>query len=244
MSFIVGVDLGQAQDYTAIAVVESLPSVTPLGKVENTYHLRYLERPELGTLYPAIVQRVIALLGTSPLSVLDPLVVDQTGVGRAVVDMFADAGVRPRALTITGGNAVTRESIWQVGVPKRELVGTLVALYQTGRLKTAEGLLLAPVLTKELVNFKLKVNLETGHDSYEAWRESNHDDLVLAVAMSCWWGENMRDPGQPVAGGHRPTFASPYSGGTPGRLGGMRSRDGQTVTYQGQVRRIPPELRR
>ncbi len=32
MSFIVGVDLGQAQDYTAIAVVESLPSVTPPGQ--------------------------------------------------------------------------------------------------------------------------------------------------------------------------------------------------------------------
>ena len=117
--------------------------------------------------------------------------------------------------------------MWQVGVPKRELVGTLVALYQTGRLKTAEDLLLTPALTKELVNFKLKVNLETGHDSYEAWRESDHDDLVLAVA-----------------GGQRPTFAAPYFGGAPGRLGGMRSRDGQTISYQGQVRRIPPELRR
>jgi hypothetical protein len=40
------------------------------------------------------------------------------------------------------------------------------------------------------VNFKVKVNLATGHDSYEAWRESVHDDLVLAVALACWHGEN------------------------------------------------------
>jgi hypothetical protein len=25
--------------------------------------------------------------------------------------------------------------------------------------------------------------------SYEAWREGDHDDLVLAVAMACWCGE-------------------------------------------------------
>jgi len=35
----------------------------------------------------------------------------------------------------------------------------------------------------------VKINLATGHDSYEAWREGDHDDLVLAVAMACWTGE-------------------------------------------------------
>lgn len=27
---------------------------------------------------------------------------------------------------------------------------------------------------------------KTAHDSYEAWREGDHDDLVIAVAMACW----------------------------------------------------------
>lgn len=27
------------------------------------------------------------------------------------------------------------------------------------------------------------------HVSYAAWREQEHDDLVLAVALACWWGE-------------------------------------------------------
>ena len=28
-----------------------------------------------------------------------------------------------------------------------------------------------------------------GNDTYEAWRESDHDDLVLAAAIACWYGE-------------------------------------------------------
>ena len=44
------------------------------------------------------------------------------------------------------------------------------------------------VLVKELLNFRVKINISTAHDSYEAWREGDHDDLVLSVALSCWSG--------------------------------------------------------
>jgi hypothetical protein len=27
------------------------------------------------------------------------------------------------------------------------------------------------------------------HDIYGAWREGAHDDLVLATALACWYGE-------------------------------------------------------
>ena len=30
----------------------------------------------------------------------------------------------------------------------------------------------------------------TAHDSYSAWREEDHDDLVISVALAAWWGEN------------------------------------------------------
>lgn len=74
-------------------------------------------------------------------------------------------------------------------MPKRDLVSTLQVLFQSGRLKVAGGLKLAPVLVEELLNFKVKINVKTAHDSYEAWREGIHDDLVLAVALACWYGE-------------------------------------------------------
>ncbi len=195
--FVVGVDLGQSKDYTAIAVVERVMTHTLLDsgdiKEEVNIHLRHLERPPLGTKYPVIVKRAIDLLNRPPLTRETPLVVDKTGVGGAVIDMFTAAGVQPEAVTITGGDAVIHESHhWKV--PKRELVGNLVALNQTRRLKVAEGLDLVPALINELVNFKIKIDLKSGHDSYEAWRESVHDDLVLAVSMACWYAENRPAP--------------------------------------------------
>jgi hypothetical protein len=33
-----------------------------------------------------------------------------------------------------------------------------------------------------------------GNNTYGAWRAGGHDNLVLAVALACWWGENA--PGQ------------------------------------------------
>jgi hypothetical protein len=54
-------------------------------------------------------------------------------------------------------------------------------------LKVAEDLPLWGALKEELLNFRRKINLKTAHDSYEHWRETDHDDLVLATALACWW---------------------------------------------------------
>jgi hypothetical protein len=192
--FILSVDLGQANDFTAISITERI-TAHHSDAGDAGYLLRYLHRPALGTSYPVIVGQVLSLLDRPPLSRHEvPLVVDRTGVGAAVVDMFTAAGVRPRAITIHGGDGVTETDRFNLRVPKRDLAGTLVALFQTGRLLIAAGLELAPVLATELLNFKVKVNVATGHDTYEAWRESVHDDLVLSVAMACWYGEYQGAP--------------------------------------------------
>ncbi len=53
-------------------------------------------------------------------------------------------------------------------------------LPQNGQLKIADALLLKNTLVKELLNFRVKINISTPHDFYEAWREGDHDDLVLS----------------------------------------------------------------
>ena len=198
---VVGLDLGQAKDFTALAVVEATPTqreetVTDL---DPEYHLPRdrieiveglplslavinIARLELGTSYPTIVERVGAAMRRNPGALL---VLDHTGVGRPVVDLFDQAGLEPVAVTITGGEHAHGDGrVWSV--PKRDLVGGLVAAFQADRLKIRAALPHAPTLTNELLNFRLKVSLTTGHDSYEAWRESVHDDLVLAVALANW----------------------------------------------------------
>jgi hypothetical protein len=56
-------------------------------------------------------------------------------------------------------------------------------------LRTAEGLELALSLKRELLDFRAKVEPKTVHGSYEHWCEGDHDDLVLATALSCWYRE-------------------------------------------------------
>ena len=47
-------------------------------------------------------------------------------------------------------------------------------------------------LQRELQTFRVKVNALTAHESFEAWRERDHDDLMVAVACAIWWGEQRR----------------------------------------------------
>jgi hypothetical protein len=115
------------------------------------------------------------------------LIVDDTGVGRAVADLLKSKGLTFKAVTITGGDEVHRVGGGRYRVPKRDLVGALEVPFHTGKLKIAEGMELWPTLRKELLNFRRKIDLKTAHDSYEHWREGDHDDLVLAAALACWW---------------------------------------------------------
>lgn len=107
------------------------------------------------------------------------------------MDLLRQKGLRPRGVTITEGDKGSPEGAdWRV--PKRELVSTIQVLLQGGRLKIAEELPNAAVLIQELLHFRVKIDLVTAHDSYGPWRERVHDDLVLAIALACWYGQIRR----------------------------------------------------
>jgi hypothetical protein len=183
--FYIGLDLGQAQDYTALSVVEVI-SEKRGERSFKIFHVRHLHRYPLGTPYPEIVASVLTL---SDKIRSGKLVVDATGVGRPVIDLLKKEGLSPTEILIHGGDSTTHEGLlWRV--PKRDLVSTLTVAFQTNRLKIASALPEAKTLIDELLNFKVKINLKTAHDSYEAWREGQHDDLVLSVALACWAAEN------------------------------------------------------
>ena len=40
-------------------------------------------------------------------------------------------------------------------------------------------------LARELETFQVKLT-QAGNETFESWRERDHDDLVLAVALGCW----------------------------------------------------------
>jgi hypothetical protein len=198
MGFYVGLDLGQSADYSALAVVQVVKEVNEEGKIRSYLHLRHLERYPLRTPYTTIADGVAALMRSEELNgyEYDPsrrrtaktrtdLFVDKTGVGAGVTDLLKAMGLRFTAITIHGGEKVNNDN-GAYNVPKKDLVAALEVPFDTGTLKVAEGLQLWGTLKDELLNFRRKQNQRTAHISYEHWRESDHDDLVLACAMACW----------------------------------------------------------
>jgi hypothetical protein len=228
--YFLGLDLGQARDYSALAILEeqlyvgdawanevlhqqdyekglsagwvSPSALSPyrVGQALRLAHeygrpaepplaVRHLQRFTLGTKYGDVVSEVAKVVRSESLRHMPAvLLVDKTGVGAAVLDSFTHAGIGAVAITLHGGSSVTRDP-QRAGfrVPKRDLVTVTQVLLQNGRLRVAAGLPEAETLKKELLNFRVKIDPKTAHDSYEHWRESEHDDLVLAVSMAAWF---------------------------------------------------------
>lgn len=185
-----GLDLGCAQDFTALAVLERTLVPDPDGTDGQVGHyaVRHLERFALGTPYPEIAARLAALYAEAPLA-RSLLAVDETGVGRPVVRMLQRGKIRAniRPVVVSAGHrAVAEGGGWLV--PKKELVGVLQLLLQSRRLTVSSALAEAPTLVRELQTFRAKVST-AADGSLEDWRERPHDDLVLAVAVAAWFGE-------------------------------------------------------
>ncbi|MBA7493523.1 hypothetical protein ES702_04082 [subsurface metagenome] len=200
--YLIGVDLGQSFDSTAIAIIKKVWELksrkTLPGTIEHDreypgyqagHTVVHLERPELGTKYTEVVDRVHVIKNSSELQGSKcELLVDATGVGRPIVDMLERKKLNPIAITITGGKSVVKDPQGTgFFVPKRDLVSCLLWQFQAGRLVVLEDLELANVLCNELENFRSKISLSTGIESYESWRENQHDDLVLAIALPVWF---------------------------------------------------------
>lgn len=179
--FTIGLDLGQSHDYTALAVLERSPP---------TYAVRHLQRYPLGMSYPAVVDQIFSLTTRDPLRG-STLLVDYTGVGRPVVDALREARLPVTLIpvSITSGSTVTRGDDGSYRVPKRELVTTLQALLHSRRLTVAQGLAEADILIRELQAFRVKITA-SANEVYGAIRHGDHDDIVLAVALACWWEYN------------------------------------------------------
>src|SRR5215208_7172528 len=173
-----GVDLGQASDFTAIAVLEK--TIVP---------------PETALFSPT---------GERPGNRL----VEGTTVGRGICDMLDSELKRRgtttkgmpkvdfRRVSVTGSNTTLKRPDRSNGywsVPKRDLIFPAVAAFQQGKIRIARGIADREALVNELKNYSRKTNIASGNTAFEPWRESDHDDLLFAVCLALW-GWQTRKP--------------------------------------------------
>ena len=187
--FIVGVSVGTGPDSTALAIIEQEVWQEDRYKaVTHELRLRHLERLPLEGGFPETRERVVALLQRDEIKDAESfksadVILDITGASHAIVDLFRGAGIRPLTVTISGTEVDVKSDAWRV--PKMELVGNLLMLYQSEKLKMASELDLTDTFVKELQDFRLRPPPVNPKDP-EAWRERQHDDLIFAVAVAAW----------------------------------------------------------
>ena len=208
--FVVGCDLAQQHDYTAIAVLEVAVGVIDMNtederhtntgripqKPARRFDCRHLQRLPLKLSYPTQVEKIKQLMSRPPLcgaADLKPaeLIVDITGVGRPVGELLDRAGLRPIKVTITSSQdkATYSGDCWHVS--KALIVQTIDAALNNGELGFAKGLDEAHAMESELKDFRRFVSA-AGRSTYEA--SGQNGDLVLALGIGLWWASRPPPP--------------------------------------------------
>lgn len=192
---LLGLDLGQSADPSALTVTEERTPVYLNGVTEEEeatgpaeYAVVWIERWDLGTPYREVVRRTAAVREAPETGRRPELVMDATGVGAPVTEMFKEEGLRPVEIVFTSGDSVSRDGR-QRRVPKKDLATTVQSLLQSGRIKIVEGLDLAPALVEEMKRFRVKYT-EAGNARFEHAQESDTDDVLLSLACALWYARS------------------------------------------------------
>ncbi len=205
--FIVSLDIGKHQDYSfrsindlhlADRVLRGRTTYGPMLEIQRKpirmHRFVDLHRYQIGMSYPDLIRSIGDVLERLPGRPHPPqLVVDGTGVGQPVVDSLTEQGLRPFSVVITAGLDVTNSTGRSANVPKAILASTMDAALADGRVSFVSDTPGSEILKAELMAFRVKTR-STGSVSYEALKSSDHDDGVLSVMLSIWFGQNIQQP--------------------------------------------------
>jgi hypothetical protein len=186
-----GVDLGQANDPSAFAVIED--KQLPIAEYdaggqqllgERLLNVVHLERLH-GRDYTVIARFTAAMTERAPLRGRVSTVIDATGVGRALVDMIRSHGVQLLPVTITGGTSQSRGEGGYWSVSKLQLMSDLAAHLESRRLRVVNNQM-GQELIAELNSFEVDFTA-AGNMKVEFQRSGGyHGDLVIATSLALW----------------------------------------------------------
>lgn len=192
--YFLGLDLGQAQDFSALVGLKRTESLerSPAGKRRFHFRTVGVKRWPLRTPYTSIAEDLVDTCSKPPLKGC-VLGIDKTGVGAGVVEIIRlakpDAIIKP--ILITGGNRSIRQGdTWNV--PKMELVAAVTSAIESGRLEIPMMNHDAKVMSEELKAFRSKVTAAGNKTAAADWRSKQHDDLVLAIALAIFLGDQRK----------------------------------------------------
>jgi len=195
--FLVGLSVGQGAQSSGVAVLERLPPKEP-GASRN-YACRYLRRwvpPD--TAYPTLVSNLNDMFNDELLNRCDLIVEAGPGI-KAVVAFFRKnrlpAWIRPAEIRASAEDTNV-EGVWRIA--KASVIETARQVLQEGRLvfddqmqpKMLAATPSAQTIYQGLLTYPYN-KTPAANDAF-ASREGADDDLILAVALACWFAEHCR----------------------------------------------------
>lgn len=182
-----GVDLGQAEDPTALTVIKDqrLPAWDGARQtlLERERTVVFADRVT-GRSYADILNHITAVMVKPPLLGKVQLAIDATGLGRVISDMLDDVKVKHFALQTTVGQNWRRDGKY-VNVGKHLLLENLSVLFAK-ELKLASGLPLYEDLIAEFETFELGMTNAGNPIIMQGARGSHHGDLAIALAVAAF----------------------------------------------------------
>lgn len=187
--FWLGVDLGQANDYTAVAVIkdECLPVVDDskviLGPRERT--VVYADRFR-GVSYVDVCDHLIRMLNAKPFGGKSELIIDGTSLGRVVSDMLWDQGIDHKAVQMTAGQSWSTDSGRYVNAGKTFMIENTSVLFASASLKFAHDLPLRQEIEDDLASFSLQTTAAGNQIITQARSSAGHGDLGIALIVAAF----------------------------------------------------------
>jgi hypothetical protein len=195
--FLIGLSVGQGLQPTGVAVLERLMPEPP--RAGRRYACRYLRRwlPP-ATAYPTLVSSLKAMLSDTPLK--DSTLVVEAGPGIKAVAAFLrkhrlPARIQPVEVKV-GAEDGYFEGTWRVA--KAVVIETTRQVLQEDRLVFDDRMppeVMATTPSAQTIYHALSAypyNKTPAANEAFASREGAEDDLILAVAVACWFGECCR----------------------------------------------------
>ncbi len=186
MTYIISLDPAQLHDWSAVAVVDMQYRQ---GESRFGYDLVAMNRKQ-GLPYDQIVDWVVGVCKNPAFNRQSPpkFLLDATGVGVAINDMFRAKGTRPIAITITPGNGITRIGP-DVHLGKARLIGKFLGAFDAGKVHVNPNMPIWPRVEQEMLAFRAEMS-DQGRVKFDA-SEGENDDMLFALAMAVWYGEEI-----------------------------------------------------
>jgi hypothetical protein len=192
--FLVGLSVGQGLQPSGITVLERLPASRPGGR--RTYACRYLRRwRPPATAYPTLVADLTAMLCGTALTDCD-LIVEAGPSVKVVVGYLRKhrlpARIRPVEVRGSAEDGYS-EGLWRV--TKASIIETARQVLQEDRMIFDEGPAPEAQATTPSAQtiyhalWAYPYNKPPAANDAFAARVGADDDLIVAVALACWFGE-------------------------------------------------------